>query len=107
MCDEILKVLGAQLFTSSSPVTHQETDANVKCRTRMLILFALVIGLLSTGTLAIAIATDYWIYTSEPYIFKQEVENENVTTLLFKINAGLWRGCFMTEEWREYLIYRV
>ena len=98
MCDEILKVLGAHLFTSTA--VQQERDTHVKCRTRVLILFALVIGLLSTGTLSIAIATDYWIYTHEPYEYKQDFGNN--TMLYFHINAGLWRGCFRATEIRKY-----
>lgn len=56
---------------------------------RTLSLISLAFGLVATGVLALAVATDFWLFTSEPWTIPQF---PNVTVLL-KAHSGLWRSC--------------
>jgi hypothetical protein len=86
---------------------------------------SLVFGLVATGALALALATDYWLFTSEPFNaenidFPTAEENEmppeysynNTTTdsyntsaipeypdepIFIETHSGLWRMCLVNE----------
>lgn len=68
---------------------------------RSLNLFSLTFGLISAGTLALSISTDFWLYTSEPT--EQEYQEcETCDKIRFEYvilaHSGLWRCCLFFEE---------
>ena len=71
------------------------------CTPRMRSLVSLVFALGATGALALAIATDYWLWTSEALysdMLPAEVANSS-SEKNFWINAhsGLWRLCIVYD----------
>ena len=89
-CDSLCQLIGATWADSSA--RNRGTVHIVRCRTRLLGLFALVMGLISCGALALAVTTDYWLHTEEPFY----MDNGTFICLLH-INSGLWRGCFQCQ----------
>ncbi len=93
---------------------------------RTLTLISLTFGLASTGALLLAVATDYWLYTSEPVnieemmmngqsdVSEEEFPLESVDGMkdeylmneslpmivpeAIKLHSGLWRVCVYYEE---------
>ena len=66
---------------------------------RTLSLTSLTFGLVAMGGLSLAVATDYWLYSSEPYplyIPDPTPTNPNRTQEIMvtvKFHSGLWRAC--------------
>ncbi len=54
----------------------------------------LISALVATGSLALAIATDYWLYMSEP-VYTDYPIGDKITTIMVIANShsGLWRAC--------------
>ena len=96
----------------------------LKCGQRALSMASLAFGLVATGGLALAVATDFWLYTSEPILIPDSVlatgpgpddyyplndtyvdeypVNEGGIPGLFEpptftvqTNSGLWRACII------------
>ncbi len=101
---------------------------------RGLSYISLGLGLAATGTLALAVATDYWLYSSEPVDFEQMIlqghselgednfpeaglvegleepflMNESLPMILpnaVKLHSGLWRVCVYYEDSGEYYFF--
>jgi hypothetical protein len=60
------------------------------CTIRVLTLASLLFGLAATGTLSLAVAVDFWLFTNEPFqvVFNGTIYNEVAT-----FHSGLWRAC--------------
>ena len=57
---------------------------------RVLALASLLFGLAATGTLSLAVAVDFWLFTSEPI----QIEfNGTVFDSTAMFHSGLWRAC--------------
>ncbi len=83
----------------------------MKCSIRALNIIALTVGLIAAGGLAIAVSTNYWLYTSEvihisktDYVqgdkdepLKDKDEEENQWRANATLYSGLWRMCMMYE----------
>ena len=71
------------------------------CTPRVLSLISLVFGLGSLGALALAVATDFWLWTNEAMIMEQlPPEVSNVTgdnKFWIRAHSGLWRLCLIYE----------
>jgi hypothetical protein len=84
----------------------------MRCGTRTLSLVSLGFGLVATGALSLAVATDYWLFTIEPLPTQQDygpgrenfTEEESVTTpqqdnyIVIHAHSGLWRTCIILHE---------
>ena len=93
----------------------------MKCGQRTLNVVSLAFGLLATGALALAVSTDYWLYTEEPLSEEnisdmlpsvpeeyEPIEYFNYTdyeeyialeepVIIIKAHSGLWRMCTVVE----------
>ena len=97
----------------------------MKCGERALSLISLTFGLVAAGALALAVATDFWLFTIEPIVpsenetlsdpgasiletvtiddldMESEVDEEAVTMidqngpLIVHMHSGLWRACII------------
>ena len=69
------------------------------CTIRKLTLASLLIGSTATGTLSLAVAVDYWLFTSEPvpYVF-----NGTTIDTMATFHSGLWRTCPIFEGRSEF-----
>lgn len=95
--------------------------ARVHCSVRSLSLFSLLFGLVATGALSLAVATDFWIYTEEPIVLTlgndsdyagggggggaaaqvpgdQSLSASAVNYLNIRMHSGLWRLCIIHGE---------
>ena len=69
------------------------------CDMRGQALLALTFGLVSVGALALAVSTDFWLYTQEPWYTVVEFNGENFTQMVeVKIHSGLWRACTYYDD---------
>lgn len=78
----------------------------MKCTNREVSLVALGLGLFSTCALALAVATDFWLYTSEPVPGEERFEidpatNESIQMppMYVSVHSGLWRVCVVIDYW--------
>ncbi len=113
----------------NKPNKNLALNRTAKRRMRTLTLVALGFGLASVGALFLAIATDYWLFTSEPVDFEKMILggqseiskdefppdtiqgfddevflNESVPMIFptaIKIHSGLWRVCVYYEDLGE------
>ena len=75
---------------------NKKLSISMKCGNRALSLTSLALGLLALGTLSLAVATDYWLFTHEPYIPKDLPKNDT-QILNVNMHSGLWRFCLFDE----------
>ena len=62
-------------------------------------LVALTFGLVGVGALALAVSTDFWLYTGEAWLTTIEFDNETFQeTVEVKIHSGLWRACTYYDD---------
>lgn len=82
---------------------YSRLKARMRCSIRALGLCSLALGLLATGALSLAVATDYWLYTGEP-IMGQYVVDINITyhfSSFITLHSGLWRACMYNDQDEE------
>lgn len=111
MCEPLCNTLCQLIGSSWSTHVGQQSGGargqiqSMKCRTRMLSIFALILGLVSCGTLSLAVTTDYWLLTEEPTLAQIPMSNGTFVEfpMLLHINSGLWRGCFQFEQGKHIL----
>ena len=84
----------------------------MKCEVRMLNYASLVMGLMSFGALSLAVATDFWLYTSEPVTISLDSFNssmdggespDQLPVIVVNCYSGLWRFCVFYPDGR-YMI---
>ncbi|ELT88463.1 hypothetical protein CAPTEDRAFT_196114 [Capitella teleta] len=74
------------------------------CSSRALSLTSLAFGLVATGGLVLAVATDFWLILSEPVPLSPEMLQEVITggmetpVMTVDTHSGLWRACINYEE---------
>lgn len=112
--------LGAAAAVLSAPGLVVRPAARVHCSVRSLSLFSLLFGLVATGALSLAVATDFWIYTEEPIRLTlgndsdyaggggggagaqvpgdQSLSASAVNYLNIRMHSGLWRLCIIHGE---------
>ncbi len=66
----------------------------MKHRVRALSYITLVFGLAASGALTLAVTTDFWLVTTEP--FKPDNMTDDLTWV--NVTSGLWRLCFPIEQ---------
>lgn len=59
---------------------------------------SLAFGLTATGTLSLAVSTDYWLYTAEPWHVKDYDDENTEQVVVIKVHSGLWRACIYYED---------
>lgn len=76
----------------------------MNCSNQEMSIAALALGLFSTCALALAVATDFWLYTSEPVAGDERFEFDPVTNetiemppMYVSVHSGLWRVCVVIE----------
>ena len=61
---------------------------------RSMSMTALAFGLVATGALSLAVATDYWLFTEEHMSTYMDYQHDrDIITVLVKTHSGLWRAC--------------
>jgi len=100
----------------------------MRCGTRALSLTSLGFGLVATGALSLAVATDYWLFTVEPVAVKFDFNNDTIEAeavyeepdtastapspdavglipevLVLSMHSGLWRLCFIIDPPGAYI----
>ncbi len=62
-------------------------------------VLALSFGLLATVALALAVSTDYWLFTCEPIQENYSINNVSFPIRMsIKLHSGLWRMCVYDWE---------
>ncbi len=76
----------------------------MNCTKHEISIAALALGLFSTCALALAVATDFWLYTSEPVAGEERFEVDPLTNetiemppMYVSVHSGLWRVCVVIE----------
>src|SRR5260221_14454675 len=76
----------------------------MQCGARAFSLLSLTFGLMAAGALSLAVATDFWVYTSETFPLSSDNETEDMSTAVsgtdfvsvtINMHSGLWRMCII------------
>ncbi|KAL4239580.1 regulation of AMPA receptor [Mactra antiquata] len=63
---------------------------------RGLMIASVVVGAIAVATLALSVATDAWLFTTE--IMESQKDNNTVEKIVVKAQMGLWKVCLNTGE---------
>lgn len=62
------------------------------CNVRVLSFISMCLGAVAVGTMALAVATDSWLFTEEEIIYEGVNETVKIST-----RTGLWRVCTVSK----------
>lgn len=88
---------------------------NMPCGARVLSLVSLTFGLVASGALSLAVATDFWLFTVEYVIPPPDNETELATgsgsslppvdqqePITIYMHSGLWRLCIINPPGKRH-----